>query len=480
REENLPGRARLCGAVLRTYVERPAVWWLPAVNMACCVLLSEKFAADYVDMLFFPAFLCAVASAFLAASITGHMVQLLAPARGQVTPGLRSSALTVAIVLSIAAVLLPALLWTYPAPSAIPGGIGLRRLHALPLVALLAAQLAWTQVAPVVSALSLFAWTVLWIGRFHDSLMRMLWGRFAALEWAVGAVAVGMFVGLWIVLGRRRERTGGADPIAEYVVRRLFREKAPGSNMEPDGMIPALARPGASGARTRRRLGREAACGGIGACRTGLLAGGLLTLWMVTWRVYEGSALDAMTPAVTCLIVSAIAPMLVAVTAIENRGALFNGDLMLPRSRRQFVRELGLGMFANQLSIWACGVAPAVMTAALVSGRPPEGAGSAVSFVARVLVTAGAYQVFTFGAIGWVLRLSSWMACVLVLIAVGSCGVVIVMSGVERRGGGPAGVLLIAVGLAVAGVVMSLAAYRRWTRAETPWVSGAYRTGAVL
>jgi hypothetical protein len=169
--------------------------------------------------------------------------------------------------------------------------------------------------------------------------------------------------------------------------------------------------------------------------------------------------------------------MLVTATAMENRGALLSHGLLLPATRRQFVRELGAAMLANLYTAWICALFPIVAWAAFVTPEPIRPAAAAL---AAIVLIAAAYQLFAFGAIAWTLRLTHRLAITFALTGVCSLGVLILIDTAlaRQRPLGPVTITIASI-LALAGAIFTLTAYHRWAGSELP-SAGPSKTAAAL
>jgi hypothetical protein len=437
-----------------------------------------------IDGLFFSTFLLACSAGFLVASVTAHVLQLLTPPRGHLVPRLRRAALSAHILLTALIVLGLASIWPHPSVTytdssydAVSASV---RLHALALALLLVAQLAWTQLAPVVSAFSLFAWGVVSFSTVRTAVLRMLLGQSPLLEASVALAGLGLLAALSVAITRRRDRPTGVDPIVEALLRTFGRDE-PRATAAPTQAspltIPALAPPRLFTARTRLRLHRRAASAGVPGGFTGLLVGGLLVLWVLAFQFFGVGQADPMTPRVICFMASIVPVMIVTATAMENRGPLLIHGLLLPTPRPRFVRELGLAMLANLLATWAAAMLPVLAWAAFLAPaiiRPSAGA------LASIVSVAAGYQIFAFGAAAWILRLTHRLAITFALAGLCSLGVLILIdAGVGARHPSALLVAAIATALSVVGLAFTLTAYARWAHSEPP-SAGPSKTAAAL
>jgi hypothetical protein len=487
------GALRLLVSTVFTYLRRPWLWTWPLGVTLLTIFVSSKISPMYdahstglsavdplpYEGLFFSTFLLGCSAGFLAASVTGHFVQLLAPPRGHLVPRLRRTALTAHVLLTALIVLGLATIWPHPTVTytdsdyhAVTVSVPL---HALALATVLIAQLAWTQFAPVTGAFSLFTWGILSFPSARLALLRMLIGQAPGLEGFVVILAVGLLVALWIAIARRRDRPLAIDPIVHALVRPFLRDDAPRAARTPSasGAVPALAAPRAFNVRARLRLHRHATTAGYPAAVTGLLVGVLLVLWVLSFGLL---GFDDPDPTVARLLgfMTAIIPvMLVTATAMENRGPLLTQGLLLPTSRRQFVRELGLAMLANIFTNWFCALLPILAWAAFLA---PERARPTPAALAAMTSIAAAYQLLAFGATAWILRLTHRIAITFSLAGLCSLGVLIMIDATLAHA---AVTITITTILACAGLAFTLTAYARWSSSEPP-SAGPSKTAAAL
>jgi hypothetical protein len=496
RPPRAPSRGRgalsLFLSALLTYPRRPFLWCWPLANAVFCAFLSARINPTYdartigldelpFDGIFFSTFLLACTVGFFAASVTGHFVQILLPPRGQVVPNLRRTAVAANIVLTVAIVLGFAAIWPR---TVILFGHGSPQSHAvfahtLPIVLVLAAQLAWTQYAPITGAFSLFAWGLLSFPQPRAATLRMLVGHAPALESAAILLGVGLFVGLWVLIARRRDRTFAVDPIVEAISRKLLGDDsraAPGATVTPPlpTTIPALAPPRALTAAARRRLHRRAVAGGNSPLVAGAVVGLALVALVYFLRALGVENMDAMTPRVLLYMVSIIPAIFVSASAMENRGPLITHGLLLPRHRRQFVREIGLAMLTNLFTTWIAATLPILLLIILdVSPRVRP----APALLAAMLAIAAAYQVFALGVIAWLLRLTHRIV-IMIAQAAGCAMAIPIVAANPNRMLLPTTLISAAVFLAI-GVGFALTAYRTWADAEPP-SAGPSKTAAAL
>lgn len=483
-------------SVLLTYPRRPFLWCWPLANAFFCAFLSSRIAPMYdarstglaqaeplpFDGVFFSSFLLACAAGFFAASVTGHFVQLVAPPRGRVVPRLGRTALGANILWTVSIILGVAAIWPHPVITFVSGTSEPQFVripaHALALVVVLAAQLAWTQFAPVTGAFTLFAWGLLAFPQPRAATLRMLIGESPALEWAAAVLGVALFIGLWAAIARRRDRTFAVDPIAEAISRMLLGDHsraAPArATPTPAATIPALAPPRTLTASSRRRLHRVAAAGGNRPAFAGLVAGLALVGLVYVLRAFGVERMDAMTPRVLVYMVSIVPAIFVSASAMENRGPLITHGLLLPQHRRNFVRDVGLAMLANLFTTWIAAILPIVL---LITLDVSEHVRPKPAALAAMLAIAAAYQVFALGVIAWVLRLNHRIIITIVQAAACALGIPIIIVG-DTRTLLPVA-LLIAVGFAVTGLAFALTAYQRWADSEPPSV-GPSKTAAAL
>jgi len=489
---------RLILSTVFTYLRRPWLWSWPLATTLLAVFVCSKISPMYdahstglsvadplpFDGLVFSTFLLACSAGFLVASVTAHVVQLLTPPRGHLVPRLRKAALSAHVLLTALIVLGLATVWPHPSVSytdsdyhAVSVSVPL---HALALASLLIAQLAWTQLAPVVGAFSLLAWVVLSLAAVRTAVLRVLLGQSPLLEATVALVALSLFVALWIAIARRRDRPTAIDPIIEALTRKLGHSDpraATAALPSSAHAIPALAAPRRLDTRTRLRLHRRAASAGNPAAFTGLLTGAFLVLWVLSFQFFGIGEADPMTPRVLCFMASIVPVLVVTATAMENRGPLLAHGLLLPTPRPQFVRELGLAMLANLLTTWVAAILPVLAWAAFptpVIIRPTPAA------LASIVSISAAYQLLAFGAAAWILRLTHRLAITFALAGVCSLGVLIMIdAGVGARHPSPMLVAAITTALAVVGLAFTLTAYARWAHSESP-SAGPSKTAAAL
>lgn len=490
------GALSLFLSVLLTYPRRPLLWIWPVGTAVLATIVPARLPPMTVsvvpptplsqatslpfDNVFVSTFILACVAGFLAASVTGHFVALLRPPRGQIVPRLRVTALAANILLTVSFVLVAALLWPHPRISFQNGGDHATDIpvHALALVTVLAAQLAWTQFAPITGFASFFSWGLLAYPRARDAVLRMIIGEAPVLECGAMILGVGLFVGLWVVILRRRDRPFELDPILEALRHKFFGDDddaapTPAPSAFP-GTIPALAAPRTFTAASRRRLHRRALAGGNRPVFAGLVVGLSLVTLVYVLRFFGLEHMDAVTPRVLIYMVSIVPAALVSASAMENRGPLITHGLLLPQHRRQFVRDVGLAMLANLFTLWIAAILPILLLVAL---DVPDHVRPSPAAFTGILAIAAAYQLFALGVIAWLLRLNHRIIITIVQTAGCALGIPIV-----SLNPGPSLLpvaLAITIAFTLTGLAFALTAHRRWATTEPP-SAGPSKTAAAL
>ena len=484
-------------SVLLTYPRRPFLWCWPLANALFCAFLSYRVSPRYdvlttgldqadavplFDGIFFSTFLLACAVGFFAASVTGHFVQILVPPRGQVVPRLRGAAMAANILLTASILFGVAAMWPKPDIHVGPSANELHVIstaHALPIVLLLAAQLAWTQFAPITGAFTIFAWGVLAFPQPRAAALGMLIGQSPALECAAVLFGVAMFVGLWVVIARRRDRVLAIDPIVEAISHKLLGDDsraAPAAATAPvsPGTIPALAPPRTFTARARLRLHRRAVAGGNSPAVAGAVSGLSLVVLVYLLRAIGVEHMDAMTPRVFFFMVSILPAIFVSASAMENRGPLITHGLLLPEHRRQYVCEIGLAMLINLFTAWVAAIVPILL---LIAFDVSDQVRPSPRLLVAMVSIAAAYQLFALGVIAWLLRLTHRI--VITIVQAAGCAIAIPIIVVPGSSWMLPVALCVTAAFTVTGLAFALTAYSTWVGSEPP-SAGPSKTAAAL
>lgn len=478
RDTRTPDFWRIIARVLLSFV-RPAQFWLWSpiiVGVAVFVsspwplkLILEGAPADasllheqLVISICFLGVTCAHFSAF----VTGHAARLLALPHNHVTPGIRGPVTGVAVALTLLGILLPVLFW--PRPLSMTGE-RLFPLYAGAVVAVVAAEFAWIQVWPSMMHLGLLpalVGTVPWLVLTHDAARRtfveMYRGQHPGLAAALYGCAAVLLVTLWALLFDWR-RLAAMRPLLSW------------PKGERAGAIAAIGGNGGRGAVwshvhvragttwRRFRLRTYLVAAGARDGMVGLIGGAMIALAAMCLQYLFGPA-EAGTSLILSLVIGILVPFIMTTRAAEARKALLTFELMLPHSRRQFVRGFGLAMLANAYLAWAAAQMGLLATYALLA--PAEIQRFAGTF-ALLLPIAAAYQLFFFGILAWHLSLRPTIVNVAGFFTIALIVIPLMARIFDRPGfARPTRVTLIGLGLLVGGVVLVYSAMRRWIHSE--------------
>jgi hypothetical protein len=363
--------------------------------------------------------------------------------------------LAVAVALSLLGVFLPTLLW--PRPLFLTGG-RTSALCAGAIAAVVAAEFAWIQCWPKLMHLGLatltgvLPWLAFMLPAVRRRAFEMLEGRHPGLVVALYAAAAFLFSALWLLLFHRRQLAAAA-PL------RLWPGRLAAHRGVPWSPRPAPATTFRSRVRLRTFLTAAGARDGL----LGAIGGAVFSLGMLLLRYLFGPG-DPGAALVLSLVISVVVPLVAAARAGEARPALLTFELMLPQSRHDVVRDLGLAMLVNLYSAWAAAQAAVIATFAVLA--PDELRTFATAF-AVVLPISAAYQLFFFGLLAWFLSFRpTWLNGSLFFTFA-----LIVVPLFARAFHRPefatiaAGVAT-AMALGLTGVILMLTALRHWTVAE--------------
>jgi hypothetical protein len=195
----------------------------------------------------------------------------------------------------------------------------------------------------------------------------------------------------------------------------------------------------------------------------GAIGGAVLALGALFLQYLFGPG-EAGTSLILSLVISILVPFIITTRAAEARSALLTFELMLPHSRREFVRGFGLAMLANLYSAWAAAQFGVLATYAVLD--PADLRAYAGAF-ALVLPIAAAYQLFFFGMLAWHLSLRPTIFNGVVFFTLALI-VIPVMAPMFHRPAfsGATGGALTALALLIGGGVLVFTALRRWTLSE--------------
>jgi MFS family permease len=257
---------------------------------------------------------------------------------------------------------------------------------------------------------------------------------------------------LWLVLANRRQ-VNAFRPMSS-APRAL--ERPP----QPTWEMPRLRVAVSSWRRFRLRAFLTAAGSRDGLF--GALAGVVLVIGAVILQYFFGPG-DPGTPLALALILSIIAPIIVASRTTALRPALLVHDMLLPQSRRESARDHGLAILANLFSFWAAAHLALILSYAVLG--PDDLRLFGRSLIILLLLSA-AFQIFFFGLLAWYLSFRPSFLSGIALFTL-SCGIVpLTISFFDR----PAPLIAASFGCAgamfFAGVVLSYTALARWSRCE--------------
>jgi hypothetical protein len=328
--------------------------------------------------------------------------------------------------------------------------------------------IAFAQHAPVAGALLVLAALLPQaFSGWREGLLFLLLGASPGMAIALGGFAVAMFVAAWAGIATTRDRWYARDPLVETIVR-AWRRLVPEREVSRPTLMGSRGR-GAS-VKGMRAVRRRVALGDADGLHVGLalglaLAGCLLVIYWL--GADSGMKVDAVTPNVLCAVVSMLAVAISYGGAFQFRGALLSHGLMLPRSRAQFVRDVGAAMVVNHLRTVALAVLPVLAVAIAIA---PEGVRPSPGTLAGLVAVTVGYHLLSVGVIAWVLRLNSPLVAALGMIPICGAGVIAILLPMAPRWRAEAwvtfgGACLLAVG----GAVLMLTAYRRWVGVEPVW-----------
>jgi hypothetical protein len=296
----------------------------------------------------------------------------------------------------------------------------------------------------------------------HDGARRtfveMYHGQHPGLAAALYGCAAILLLMLWALLYDRR-RLAAMRPLLAWPKRKGAGTRAAIGSAAP--WSHAHVRAGTAWRRFRLRTYLVAAGARDGI--VGLIGGAMIALGALSLQYLFGPA-EAGTSLILSLVISILVPFIMATRAFEARKALLTFELMLPHSRRQFVRGFGWAMLANIYLAWGAAQLGVLVTYALLA--PAEIQQFAGTFT-MLLPIAAAYQFFFFGILAWhlslrptILNVAGFFTLALIIIPL--------MARIFDRPGfaKPTTATLMGLGLLVGGVVLVYTAMRRWTRCE--------------
>jgi hypothetical protein len=198
----------------------------------------------------------------------------------------------------------------------------------------------------------------------------------------------------------------------------------------------------------------------IGSGRTPLLVAVVLGVWTLAMPAIFNARRGELVA--FPLAMAIFVPGLIVAGVWPRRWYMLASESLRPVSRRRFILEQGAAM-ALELAATAAAITAAVFAAGLLLDTRDRWASPL--WLALPLVAAG--QVLTFGVLVWVLRYrSSWLVVVPMLLValIDTIVMVATFALIEHRD--VHNILMFAAGFAVAGVVLTADAYRRWLTTE--------------
>jgi hypothetical protein len=473
RDTSAPNFWRIIGRVLLSYARMPQFWFWSPIVIGVAVFISSSWPlrlilegarpdenllhGQLVTSVLFLCVLCAYFSAF----VTGHMARLLALPHNHVVPGVRGPVIGVAMVLTLLSICLPVICWSRPEQVA---SVRLFPLYAGAVAAVTAAEFAWIQVWPSLmhlgvlpSLVGMLPWLALTRFEVRRAFVEMYFGRNPALAASLYACAAILLLILWALLLDRR-RLAAMRPLLAWPTR----EPGAGAG-DRGGAGWSHAHVLAATPWQRFRLRTYLIAAGVRDGIAGAIGGAILALGSLLLQWVFGPAERGMSLLLS-LVISFIVPFIVTARAAEARKALVTFELLLPHSRRQFVRGFGLAILVNAYSAWAAAQLGMLATYALFA--PAELRASARVF-ALLLPVAAAYQLFFFGILVWHLTLrptivNGALFFTLALIVIPVMARVIDLPALS----GPTTAISTCLGLLAFGVLLVFTAMRRWTGYE--------------
>jgi len=469
----MPSAGRLWASVLLTYPRRPVMWvvWCLVIagaafaGSAAAVRMLLKGAAPpdevvHDNVMISTMFLCFTCM-FVVAGVTEHSARLLALPRGPLVPRLAGPVIGVAAVLTSCAVAALCALWPRPLMAVAGGRFAV---HAGALAAVVAAEGAWLQLYPRFARFGVLPflvavapWGVTIYSGPRRVLFEMLAGGHGGLVVAIYSVAVALFVGLWVVMGRTRMWPGLALSAGDREPVRA------GPVVAMAVSIPRLHVGVVSGWR-RFRLRQFAVACGLRDSVGGLVGGVVLAVVaLVIGHVFH-PADEVFAPALLSLIVSVVAPVTVAARVCASREVLLTFEARLPQRRGGIYRDLGLATLANLLTLWCAWHVAMLGTFAVFAPGDLKAIAGTMGLMLGVGVV---FQVYFFGLLAWYVSFRpNWINGA--VFGVLSFSMIPVAAGIMDR---PARTdvlraVILASWILAAGVGLMGTAYWRWARRE--------------
>jgi len=434
-----------------------------AIGMLWIVIAAMIAGANDDSVRMGALFFCGSAAAWLGAMIAGHAKEQLGDARASLVPGFRTPHLVIAtvmflvLVVGLACVVAWGEVW-------VPGYLG--------IVLAITALLAWMGQLQTPSLIILGAAVVtpVFFADGRALFTDVLRGRAAGVGYAVLAASVAALVGLWwrlAVMSEEMPEYGRGGGVGLRLKVRMTgdpafqRENAAGASRIESFVRQARrfdAVPNIAAAGFWPRAGHWRFV--IGTGRMPIFVALVLGLWV---PLLQATTTKPDVGIIVALVSASFVPGLMFAATWPRRWYVLGDESLRPASRRQFIREHGAAMAMEYAITWAWITAAPFASAVLFASWPQR----VFEQLMVALPMMAAVQALIFAILVWILRFrAGWLVIVPIFLVTGVGVAALIVGAAIAEARNVNAAMLFTLLVAVAGVGITLDAYRRWLVTE--------------